>query len=126
VDLACSDGRVRLRLWGIDAPERGQSPWGEKATDHLQSLLRGSEFQIRVLDTDIYNRAVGVILDAGADVGLRMVSDGWAAVRTRYVKDARYRNARSDARRRGIGIWSAPGLQQKPWEWRRLNPRTVG
>lgn len=123
VDLKCPEGRVRLRLWGIDAPERDQSPWGQGATKHLQSLLRGAEFDIRVVDTDIYNRAVGIIFDRGVDVGLRMVGNGWASVRTRYVRDVDYREARSSARRRALGIWSAPGLQQRPWEWRRLNPR---
>jgi len=126
VDLRCPDGRVRLRLYGIDAPERSQSPWGQGATEHLQSLLRGPEFDIRVVDTDIYNRAVGIILDQGVDVGLRMVVDGWASVRTRYVRDVDYREARSNARRHALGIWSEPGLQQRPWEWRRVNPRNQG
>ena len=31
--------RERVRLTGIDAPERGQRPWGAKAKRHLEELL---------------------------------------------------------------------------------------
>ena len=123
VDLSCPDGRLRLRLWGIDAPERHQSPWGQRATDHLKSLVGDAKLAVRVVETDVYNRAVGFVVDDGEDVGLRMVVDGLATVRTRYVRDQEYRDARTQARHKKLGIWSRPGLHQRPWEWRRLNPR---
>jgi endonuclease YncB( thermonuclease family) len=62
--------------------------------------------------------AVGELRDAG----LKLVREGFVSVRTRYVTDGDYRAARTEASRERRGIWSQPGAQQRPWEWRRLNP----
>ncbi len=122
VDFDCPSGLLRVRLWGIDAPELGQTPWGDRSARRLGVLIGRSAVVVRTLEVGVYGRAVGTVHKAGQDIGLTLVSEGWATVRTRYVRDEIYRNARRDARRRSVGIWSQPGLHQRPWEWRRLNP----
>ena len=89
---------------------------------HLETLLKNREVEILVVDLDKYGRVVARLLQGDLDVGLRMVRDGQATVRTRYVQDQQYRETRLQARSRGAGIWSRPGSHQRPWEWRRLNP----
>ena len=122
VDVGCPQGSLRVRIWGIDAPETGQTPWGDRSRRHLESLLRKQQVRILVEDLDKYGRVVARLYQGNLDVGLRMVKDGQATVRTRYVRDQLYRDTRVQARAEGTGIWSRPGSHQKPWQWRRLNP----
>jgi endonuclease YncB( thermonuclease family) len=122
VIVDCPHGLLRVRIWGIDAPEMGQEPWGYQSRQHLESLLRNRRVLIQVEDLDKYGRVVARLQQGTVDLGLRMVRDGQAGVRSRYVRDRNYRATRTQARRHGLGIWSQPGSQQQPWEWRRLNP----
>lgn len=122
VDVVCADGRARVRLWGIDAPELGQTPWGRQATHELGRLTDGHSLKASLLGRDVYGRVLARMFRDDKDVGLEMVRAGWANIRLRYVKDAKYRAARIEARRAHRGIWARPGFQQRPWEWRRINP----
>lgn len=124
IDVRCKAGSMRVRLWGIDAPESGQQPWGDAARTRLRHLLGNDTINLGVQGLDVYDRVLARVSLSGVDdVGLRLVREGYASVRTRYVSDKAYRAARRSARKEGLGIWSAPGAQQRPWEWRRLNPR---
>jgi len=122
VIVACPHGLLRVRIWGIDAPEMGQDPWGYRSRQHLESLLRNRRVLIQVEDRDKYGRVVARLQQGTVDLGLRMVRDGQASVHSRYVRDQNYRATRAQARVQGVGIWSQSGSQQQPWEWRRLNP----
>lgn len=41
-----------------------------------------------------------------------------AVVYPRYCSEQRYSVAERQARQAGQGVWTEPGLQQRPWEWR--------
>lgn len=56
----------------------------------------------------------------GQSLNLALVQTGQAAVYRRYCPAAHYRAAKQQARGVVVGIWSQEGLQQRPWEWRRL------
>lgn len=126
LEARCPDRSLRLRLWGLDAPEMGQHPWGERSREALSGLVRRASFQAEAMDHDRYGRLVVRVRVAGEDVGLALVKAGWATVNSRYVRDPEYRAARREARRAGVGIWRLPGAHQRPWEWRRLNPPGAG
>ncbi len=51
----------RIRLLGIDAPERGQ-PHGDLAREHLRRLVRGKAVRVEWERMDDYGRIVGVLL----------------------------------------------------------------
>lgn len=117
---------MRVRLWGIDAPESGQQPWGDAAGRRLRELLGNDTINLGVQGLDVYDRVLArVSLPGVDDAGLRLVREGFASVRTQYVTDQAYRAARQNARNQRLGIWSVPGAQQRPWEWRKLNPRQI-
>ncbi|MDQ2694165.1 MAG: thermonuclease family protein [Pseudomonadota bacterium] len=122
VTVDCDRGRVKVRVWGIDAPEMGQEPWGQRARDRLRGLLPDA-VRVQVVDTDRYGRAVARLYDGREDLGLAMVRQGQAAVYAQYNDSSAYRQAQSQARRERLGIWSQDGAQQEPWAWRRVNPR---
>ena len=118
VTLWCQGRKTRVRLWCIDAPELGQTPWGRRSRDHLRALT-GRRVRLRRIDTDRYGRTIGELFTPdGQDLNRAMVRDGWAAVYNRYCPARRYRQAERAARRQKLGIWSRRGLQQRPWRWR--------
>ncbi len=55
----------RLRLAGLDAPERCQ-PWGEQARAALHQRLAGRELVLTVLGRDIHDRLLARVAVAGA------------------------------------------------------------
>lgn len=119
--------RVNIRIWGMDAPETGQIPWGEKATIALNSIFLSNKHDIitiKIRDIDQYNRYVGQIFinNKEIDVGLKMVSEGFAVVYKQYNNDPQYQAHEEFAKIALKGIWQYPGAQQNPAAWRKVNP----
>lgn len=121
--LSClNGGTLRVRLWGVDAPELGQSSWGRQAHQYLSQRAVG-EVRVEPVDRDRYGRLVARLYRGPQDLGLDLVRAGWAEVYAPFNRRRDYLAARNEARQAGRGVWSAPGLQQTPWEWRNRNPR---
>jgi len=103
----------RVRLFGIDAPERSQpcdrngQVWacGEWARVVLAGQISGTPVNCDVQDHDHYGRAVAICHAAGADIGQIMVAAGAAQAYRRYSD--RYVVAESAAAMAGRGIWAA-------------------
>lgn len=108
---------ITVRLHCIDAPELSQEPWGKLARDHLRSLA-AKAVAIKPVERDRYGRLVAVVHSMNGELGLQMVADGYAPVYPKYCRDQRYYDAEGGVRISGVGIWSAPGAHQTPWEWR--------
>lgn len=77
----------RIRLWGIDAPERSQTcrlaaqAWrcGEDAARALDRLLKGRAVRCKPQGRDRYSRLVAVCMAAGSDIGAAMAAPGLGA-----------------------------------------------
>ena len=121
VNVRCPNGRLRVRLYGIDAPELGQQPWGEQSRELLRRLLPAT-VRLEVMDIDRYGRVVAQLYNGHQDVGLELVRKGGAVVYSQYNNSRAYEVAQLQAKRDRLGVWSRPGAQQEPWEWRKLNP----
>ena len=125
VTLSCQEAglrRVRVRVWGIDAPEIGQRPWGELAQQRLRELA-SDRVTLQPVDKDDYGRLVGRLHRGNEDLGLTLVREGYARVYRRFNESPVYRQAEREARSQRRGVWSRPGDQQTPWRWRRTHPR---
>ena len=69
---------VRIRIWGLDAPETGQ-PGGAAATAELSRLIAGEALHCRQRDIDRYGRIVGqCFLPDGRDITAAMIASGTA------------------------------------------------
>ena len=69
--------KTRVRLHGIDTPERDQ-PYGKQATRALDELIKTKVYVLEK-DTDRYGRLVGVLYTPeGLNVNLEMVCGGHA------------------------------------------------
>lgn len=124
VTASCKTGKLKIRVWGIDAPEMGQKPWGEKSRDVLRSLLPSGPITIETITTDRYGRTVARLYDGERDLSLEMVRRGQAVVYERYNKSKDYKAAQAQAKREKLGIWTKRGDQQNPEAWRRVNKRS--
>jgi micrococcal nuclease len=122
VTASCPAGRLQVRVYGIDAPELGQQPWGERSRELLHSLLPSSPVRLEVVDIDRYDRIVARLYNGNQDIGLELVRKGGAVVYSQYNNSRAYPVAQQQAKRDRVGVWSQPGAQQEPWEWRKLNP----
>ena len=114
-------GDVRVRLWGIDAPERKQScvaeglEWdcGLLAMAALRS--RATDVTCREKGRDGYGRVLAVCFERGDDVNAWMVSEGWALAYRRFSEDYVSQEETAKAARKGIHR----GRFVAPWDWRR-------
>ena len=83
---------TRIRLFGIDAPERGQGCqdegelWacGGLARLRLEDRISGHTVVCEERDQDRYGRIVAVCRADGEDLNAWMVSQGWALAYHRY------------------------------------------
>lgn len=113
-------GETRIRLKGIDAPEREQAcrrsgqayPCGETARKGLIALVAGKEVRCRSSGRDRYGRVLARCAVEGQDLGARMVEEGHAVS---YNRD--YDREEARARSRAAGLWS--GTFERPQDWRR-------
>jgi len=82
--LYLSGIETRIRLWGLDAPERG-APGGAEATRVLREIAQGKRLSCKQVDIDRYGRIVGqCFLPGGEDVAALMIQRGAAQEYFRY------------------------------------------
>ena len=112
-----TDG-TRIRLHGIDTPERDQ-PYGKQATRQLDKLL-GRTVYVEEKDTDRYGRVVAVLWSAdGTNANAAMVCGGHAWWYERYARrDSELRDCQRDAQAESLGLWAKEGAVA-PWDWRK-------
>jgi endonuclease YncB( thermonuclease family) len=121
--LSSGHQTYKIRLAGIDAPERGQ-PWASRSRQHLATLIFGREVEVDAGKTDRYGRTLGKVLVEGRDAGLLLIQAGLAwHYKTYQHEQARgdrqsYAQAENEARARGEGLWADPSAVP-PWEFRR-------
>jgi endonuclease YncB( thermonuclease family) len=113
---------TKVRMYCIDTPEIKQTPWGIQARDHLRSII-GKTVQLKEFDKDRYGRIVGEVYSGDVNLNLAQVKAGKAAVYRSYCKESEYELAEKQAQTAKSGIWSQPGLQQTPWEWRKQSKK---
>jgi endonuclease YncB( thermonuclease family) len=113
-------GDRRVRLAGIDAPERAQEceaadgtsiRCGEAARKMLADLVGRGQVTCQPIELDRYSRVIATCEHGGADLGEVMVVAGHA------VSSGRYGDAEYDARAARRGLWG--GRFEHPADWRR-------
>lgn len=108
----------RVRLYGIDAPERDQ-PYGQVAGTALAMWIDGRDVSVTVSDVDRYGRLVGTVFVGDHNINLAMVQQGYAWWYKQYARDAvELELGEKQARAAHLGLWTS-GTAMEPWEWRR-------
>lgn len=125
--------QVKVRLGGIDAPER-QQPFAQQSRQALARLAFGKQVGLDCPKTDRYGRRVCTVMVPPAsapegpptlDAGLAMLTQGMAWWYRDYAREqtpeaqGQYAFAEDEARARRIGLWADPH-PTPPWEWRKM------
>ncbi|MBU3724882.1 MAG: hypothetical protein FGM18_05135 [Burkholderiaceae bacterium] len=122
---------VRVRIAGIDAPEKTQ-PYSNKAKESLAEILQSGEISLEPIKIDVYERWVANVSVARQDAGLMQIQRGYAWFFVRYKQDLteeqrrRYADAERAARDQRRGLWAGidaaarnPALApEPPWKFR--------
>jgi len=122
----------RIRIAGIDAPEKGQ-PFGNASRKQMSELVAREEVRIEFNKHDRYERIVGKILvrppdcptcGKTLDAGLAQVTKGMAWWYRKYANEqspedqGRYEIAEQGAKAKRAGLWQDKN-PQPPWEFRK-------
>lgn len=114
----------RIRLEGIDAPERNQRckdasgkgyDCGLVSTAALRTKIGRNSVTCEGTKRDRYGRFLGICYLNELDLNGWMVRNGYALAYTRYSR--RYASAEQEARENSRGLWD--GEFVAPWRWRR-------
>jgi micrococcal nuclease len=115
--LDASKSQHKIRLAGIDAPEKKQA-FGTKARENLAEKVFRRNVRVEVIDVDRYRREVGRIFVGDRFINLEMVHDGFAWRYVIYDKAGEFAAAEVDAHEHHRGLWTDPN-PMPPWEWRK-------
>ena len=108
---------LKVRMFGIDAPEGNQS-FGKESKEFISKYLH-KDASLVVHGKDQYKRTLGTLFIDGQDINLLSVKGGYAWHYKRYLDDKQYANAQEDAKKKKLGLW---GLSNPvpPWNWRQV------
>ena len=124
----------KIRLYGIDAPEKKQKckktyltisfmsftkdyMCGEVSTQKLIKKINNQKLNCNVIDVDRYKRLIGECFKRNINLNSWMVSNGYAVAYRKYSK--KYVSDEINAKNKKLGIWQ--GKFEMPWDYRRKN-----
>lgn len=128
--LDATHQQVKIRLAGIDAPEKGQ-PFGSRSKENLGRMVFGKNVTVDTTKQDKYGRTVGKILVGGVDANLEQIKSGLAWHYKKYESEQPqrdrigYAQAEIDARSKKSGLWS-DAAPVAPWDFRHGDGTMVG
>jgi endonuclease YncB( thermonuclease family) len=126
----------RVKLAGIDAPERGtrkrpEQPYAKKARKYLKDLVLGKKVTIKQIGLDRRNFVLAIVYletskgffsSERKNINLEMIKQGYAEVEpVRSGLDiGPYRKAQQTAKKQTLNIWSQKDyISPKVWRKRR-------
>ena len=124
----------KIRLYGIDAPEKKQKckktyltisfmsftkdyMCGEVSTQKLIKKINKQKLNCNIFDVDRYKRLIGECFKRNINLNSWMVSNGYAVAYRKYSK--KYVTDEINAKNNKLGIWQ--GKFEMPWDYRRKN-----
>ena len=124
VVLDSANVQHKIRLTGIDAPERKQA-FGTKSKEHLSDSVAGKFVVVDYDKRDRYERILGKVLLSEQDMNLEQIKAGLAWHYKKYQKEQApsdrelYSETEIEARKDKRGLWYDAN-PVPPWEYRKL------
>ena len=126
--------KKRIRLMGIDAPEKKQMckqiwlsisfisfereyPCGQISTNRLKTKVGDKLVICNYINKDRYKRYIAECFLNKTNINAWMVRNGYAVAYTKYSK--KYVAQENIAIKDKLGLWS--GTFEMPWDWRKNN-----
>lgn len=114
--------QYKIRLAGIDAPEKSQS-FDNVSKKSLSDLVYGKPVTIDYTKQDRYGRLVGKVLHEGSDINYVQIQRGLAWFYHKYKSElsvadqSAYQQAEEAAHTQRLGLWADP-QPIAPWDYR--------
>lgn len=122
--LLTGNKTVRIRMEGIDAPEKGM-PYYRKAKNYLSDLCFGKNVRLEIHTTDDHDRKVAFsYLDDGTELSHEMIKAGLAWHFKKYNNDSDLSELEIKAKESKIGLW-VDESPMPPWDNRSLHRNGV-
>lgn len=115
-------GLKKIRMAGIDAPEKAQT-FGETSRRSLADMVLGKQVKVVSEAVDQYGRMVARLSVDGLDVNAEQLRRGMAWENSRFHNNRELLALQEEARQAPRGLW-ALNDPMPPWEWRKLHPST--
>ena len=121
--LDATNTQHKIRLQGIDAPEKAQA-FGQKSKQSLHRLVHSKQVTIEFQKKDKYGRTVGKVVLNGLDVCLEQIKLGMAWHYKQYESEQSkedreiYAQTELATRAQALGLWKDKNAIP-PWEYRR-------
>ncbi len=123
--ITCLENRTphKIRLDGIDAPERKQA-FGRKARQILSARIIHKHLRIRLYNKDRYGRFIGTLYDQHQDINAWMIEQGYAWAYRKYLKkhNKHYLSLEKKARQAQRGLWIDAKRAIYPSDFRKRKP----
>lgn len=122
--LDSTNTQHKIRLGGIDAPEKKQA-FGNVSKKSLSDLVFNKQVEVEWHKEDRYGRKVGKVLVNNEDINLEQVKRGLAWFYKKYkgelVQEDRiaYVQAQQDAEANQLGLW-VDQHPIPPWDFRKI------
>lgn len=111
-----TSSEIKVRLYGIDAPEKGQA-FGKASKEYLGSLLQG-EIRLVKKGKDRYGRIIAIAYRGSININERMIASGYAWHFKKYDDNPTWSRLEKEARNASKGLWAEPA-PLAPWEYRK-------
>lgn len=125
-------GQIKIRFYGIDAPEQGQickKDWvkiflfnlnknyncGKISTNKLKNKIDNKFITCKWKNKDQYKRFIAECYKDKLNINAWMVQNGYAVAYTKYTK--KFLTQQNIAKKNKLGLWS--GTFEMPWDWRK-------
>jgi len=118
-DILINGKQLRIRMDGIDAPERGQ-PYSKISKEYLGRLCDGETIRLEIKSKDRFGRTVAKSWVSGnRELGAEMIRAGMAWHFKKYSDDIRLGKLEQQARQERVGLWADP-KPIAPWDYRKM------
>ncbi|EGK8084204.1 thermonuclease family protein [Campylobacter lari] len=115
IEAKFEDEKLKIRLFGIDAPESDQA-YGKMATQFLNAIVLNKEVVLNVKDEDKYGRILAIVYLNDKDINQIMVKNGFAWAYEHYSD--LYVNEQNYAKENKKGLWVDENPIE-PYKWRK-------
>lgn len=115
--LTTNNKKIKIRLYGIDAPELSQE-YGVKAAKILQALILQQNIRASILKRDKYRRSIAKIYLADLYINQLLLKIGVAWHYKKYSRDSDLAKAEQTAILNHIGLWQNKS-PIPPWIFRK-------
>lgn len=126
VTIIANKSQHRIRLLGIDAPEKTQA-YGKQSRVALNRAINGKYVTVEWNKRDDYGRIIGKVVYNGVDINLQQIQKGMAWHYKYFEREqepedrSRYAQAEYQAQRDKLGLWQ-DAKPTPPWQYRRSRP----